>query len=75
METKQIRYEIYLKHLTLNVHSQAPITGVSTKTKVKYKRQRDDALTKLNQEQTALLIYCLQKTRIILTKGIGLFTI
>ena len=66
METKQIRYDIYLNHLTLNVHSQTPITGISTKTKGKYKRQRDDALTKLNQEQTALLIYCLQKARIIL---------
>jgi hypothetical protein len=40
--------------------------AISIKTKGRYKRQQDDKLTKLNQEQTALLIYCLQKGRIIL---------
>ena len=36
------------------------------KTKVRIKRERDDKVTLLNQEQTALLIYCLRKTRVIL---------
>lgn len=39
---------------------------VTTKTKGKIKRERDDKATSLNQEQTALLIYCLRKTKIIL---------
>ena len=42
------------------------VEAISIKTKGRYKRQYDDKLTKLNQEQTALLIYCLQKGRIIL---------
>ncbi len=37
-----------------------------TKIKGKVKRERDDNVTKLNQEQTALLIYCLQAGKIIL---------
>jgi len=37
-----------------------------TKTKGKPKRERDDKITCLNQEQTALLIYCLRETKIIL---------
>lgn len=41
-------------------------TEIATKTKGKVKRQRDDKVTQLNQEQTALLIYCLRKTKIIL---------
>ncbi len=36
------------------------------KTKGKIKRERDDKATRLNQEQTALLIYCLRKTQVIL---------
>ena len=36
------------------------------KTKVRIKRERDDKVTLLNQEQTALLIHCLRKTRVIL---------
>ena len=36
------------------------------KTKGKIKRERDDKVTLLNQEQTALLIHCLRKTKIIL---------
>lgn len=40
---------------------------IETTTKSKVKRTRDDNITKLNQEQTALLIYCLQKTKVILT--------
>jgi hypothetical protein len=35
------------------------------KTKGKPKRERDDKITCLNQEQTALLIYCLRETKII----------
>lgn len=38
----------------------------SLKTKGKRKRERDDNLTKLNQEQTALLIYCLKNAKLIL---------
>lgn len=38
----------------------------AVKTKRKVKRERDDKVTSLNQEQTALLIYGLRKTRIIL---------
>jgi hypothetical protein len=41
-------------------------TGKDTKIKGKVKRERDDNVTKLNQEQTALLIYCLQAGKIIL---------
>lgn len=37
-----------------------------TRSKVKVKRNRDDKITVLNQEQTALLIYCLQKNNVIL---------
>jgi hypothetical protein len=37
-----------------------------TKIKGRIKRGRDDKVTLLNQEQTALLIYCLQKTNVIL---------
>jgi hypothetical protein len=36
------------------------------KTETKFKRNRNDNSTRLNQEQTALLIYCLRETRIIL---------
>lgn len=36
------------------------------KTKGRPKRERDDKITCLNQEQTALLIYCLRETKIIL---------
>ena len=36
------------------------------KTKGKPKRERDDKITILNQEQTALLIYCLRETKIIM---------
>jgi hypothetical protein len=39
---------------------------VEPKTKVRIKRERDDKVTLLNQEQTALLIHCLRKTRVIL---------
>lgn len=39
---------------------------IDTKTKGKIKRERDDKVTLLNQEQTALLIHCLRKTKIIL---------
>jgi hypothetical protein len=41
------------------------VESISVKTRGKYKREYDDKLTKLNQEQTALLIHCLQKGRII----------
>jgi hypothetical protein len=46
---------------------KAPILyGTSDiKTKGKPKRERDDKITCLNQEQTALLIYCLRETKII----------
>ncbi len=37
------------------------------RTKGKIKRRRDDNITQLNQEQTALFIYCLQKTNVILS--------
>lgn len=40
--------------------------GLQGKTKGKTKRERDDNVTKLNQEQTALLIYYLQSAKIIL---------
>ena len=40
--------------------------NTEVKTKGKPKRDRDDKLTCLNQEQTALLIYCLRETKIIL---------
>lgn len=44
-----------------------PLSGTETiKAKWKVKRDRDDGLTKLNQEQTALLIYLLQEGKIIL---------
>ena len=36
------------------------------KTKGKLKRERDDKITCLNQEQTALFIYCLRESKIIL---------
>lgn len=36
------------------------------KTKGKIKRERDDKITQLNMEQTALLIYCLRHNKIIL---------
>src|ERR1019366_6593488 len=39
---------------------------VEPKTKVRIKRERDDKVTLLNQEQTALLIHCLRKTKVIL---------
>ena len=38
----------------------------TTKIKGKIKRERDDKVTLLNQEQTGLLIYCLRKTKVIL---------
>lgn len=44
--------------------SEAALKGIKTKGIIK--RERDDNLTRLNQEQTALLIYCLQNTKIIL---------
>ena len=39
---------------------------IEPKIKGKIKRERDDKVTLLNQEQTALLIYCLRKTKVIL---------
>jgi hypothetical protein len=44
---------------------KAELSG-TIKTKGKHKRELGDRLTKLNQEQTALLIYCLQKGKLIL---------
>jgi hypothetical protein len=45
---------------------EATLSGaVEPKTKGKPKRQRDDKVTLLNQEQTALLIYCLRETKVI----------
>jgi hypothetical protein len=41
-------------------------TEKDAKSKGKIKREREDKVTKLNQEQTALLIYCLRETKIIL---------
>ncbi len=38
---------------------------MEARTKGRPKRQRDDKVTLLNQEQTALLIYCLRETRVI----------
>ncbi|MBI4930509.1 MAG: hypothetical protein HY841_07090 [Bacteroidetes bacterium] len=47
--------------------SKEEISGTEKiKTKGKIKRERDDKATRLNQEQTALLIYCLRKTQVIL---------
>jgi len=40
--------------------------GLRVKTKNKARRERDDNITKLNQEQTALLIHYLQTGKIIL---------
>ena len=46
---------------------EATLSGAeNTKIKSKIKRERDDKVTLLNQEQTALLIYCLRKTKVIL---------
>jgi hypothetical protein len=43
-----------------------PLSGTTeARTKGKPKRQRDDKITLLNQEQTALLIYCLRETKVI----------
>jgi hypothetical protein len=43
------------------------LTGIEEqKAKVRIKRERDDKVTILNQEQTALLIHCLRQTKIIL---------
>ncbi len=39
---------------------------IEPKIKGRIKRERDDKVTLLNQEQTALLIYCLRKTKVIL---------
>lgn len=44
-----------------------PIGEIEISSKGKIKRVRDDNVTKLNQEQTALLVYCLRKTKVILT--------
>mgnify|MGYP000616133272 CR=1 FL=1 len=48
--------------------SSSELSGSPKETKVKgkLKREREDKITKLNQEQTALLIYCLKETKIIL---------
>ncbi len=46
---------------------QETLSGTENiKSKGKIKRERDDRATLLNQEQTALLIYCLRQTKIIL---------
>ena len=45
---------------------ESSLKGTETKSKGKLRRERDDNVTQLNQEQTALLIYCLRKTKIIL---------
>jgi hypothetical protein len=46
---------------------EAALNGLGdAKTKGRPKRERDDKITCLNQEQTALLIYCLRQTKIIL---------
>lgn len=44
--------------------SEATLKGIKTKGIIK--RERDDNLTRLNQEQTALLIYCLREMKVIL---------
>jgi hypothetical protein len=47
---------------------EANLSGTDhTKNKGKVKRDRDDKLTLLNQEQIVILIYCLRKTNVILT--------
>ena len=46
--------------------TSSELSSVESRTKNKTKRERDDKKTQLNQEQTALLIYCLRKTSIIL---------
>jgi hypothetical protein len=43
-----------------------PVSGLTTRSKGKLKRDASDNLTCLNQEQTALLIYFLQKQRVFL---------
>ena len=46
---------------------EVALSGTSElKTKVRIKRERDDKVTLLNQEQTAILIYCLRETKVIL---------
>ena len=48
---------------------EATLSGTTEpKSKVRIKRERDDKATLLNQEQTALLIYCLRETKVILKK-------
>lgn len=46
--------------------TETELSSAEARTKNKTKRERDDKKTQLNQEQTALLIYCLRKTSIIL---------
>jgi hypothetical protein len=54
------------KMLYLHTEPEKAELSGAVKTKGKHKRELGDRLTKLNQEQTALLIYALQKGRIIL---------
>ncbi|MDP2385646.1 MAG: hypothetical protein Q8M29_04695 [Bacteroidota bacterium] len=56
-----------LKEWIADKEKETTLSGTTeTKTKGKIKRTRDDSVTKLNQEQTALLISFLQTSKIIL---------
>jgi len=56
-------------YLSSDEPEQEPLEGLKTKTRGKIKRDREDNMTCLNQEQTALLVYCLRRTKVILPEA------